>query len=118
MRLSCMSGSGDLPSTDHVTMTRPMISVARTVTAYLISAIPGVMALQRLRCAWTGTGVEGPGLTTFFAEADGTVAISVAATGLFDALKTYIPSGTTVFVPNGGDVIDELTGTLTGTWGT
>lgn len=76
------------------------------------------MALQRLRCAWTGTGVEGPGLSTFFAEADGTVAISVAASALFDAVKAIIPTGTSIQVPNGGDVIDEMTGTLTGTWGT
>lgn len=76
------------------------------------------MALQRLRCEWTGTGVEGPGLTTFFAEADGTLAISVGATGFFTALRSRIPTGTSIFVPNGGDLIDELTGTLTGTWGT
>lgn len=62
--------------------------------------------------------MEGPGLTTFFAEADGTVAISVGAAGFFDALKTRIPTGTTIFVPNGGDVIDDATGTLTGSWGT
>lgn len=76
------------------------------------------MALQRLRCEWTGAGVEGPGLTTFFAEADGTVAISVGATGFFNAVRAIIPTGTTIFVPNGGDVIDDATGTLTGTWGT
>lgn len=76
------------------------------------------MALQRLRCEWAGSGVEGPGLTTFFAEADGTVAISVGAAGFFTALRSRIPTGTTIFVPNGGDVIDEVTGTLIGTWGT
>ena len=76
------------------------------------------MALQRLRCEWTGTGVEGPGLTTFFAEADGTLAISVGAGGFFTAVRTIIPTGTSIYVPNGGDVIDELTGTLIGTWGT
>ena len=76
------------------------------------------MALQRLRCEWTGSGVEGPGLTTFFAEADGTLAISVGATGFFTAVRTMLPSGTSIYVPNGGDVIDELTGTLIGQWGT
>lgn len=76
------------------------------------------MAIQRLRCAWVGPGVEGPGLSTFFAEADGTVAISVAASALFDAVKSLIPTGTTITIPNGGDVIDEMTGTLTGSWGT
>lgn len=76
------------------------------------------MAIQRLRCEWTGDGVEGPGLTTFFAEADGTVAIAVGATGFFDAIKQLLPAGTTVRVPNGGDVLDETTGALVGTWGT
>ena len=46
------------------------------------------------------------------------MAISVAATGLFTAVRGLIPSGTSLFIPNGGDTIDELTGTLTGTWGT
>ena len=46
------------------------------------------------------------------------MAISVAATGLLDAVKGLIPSGTSIFVPNGGDVIEETSGTLTGTWGT
>lgn len=76
------------------------------------------MALQRLRCEWTGDGVEGPGLTTFFADADGTVAISVGAAAFFQAVKALIPSGTTIRVPNGGDVIDEQTGQLLDTWGT
>lgn len=75
------------------------------------------MAIQRLRCEWTGTGVEGPGLTTFFAENDSTVGISGAAANLFDAVKGMIPTGTSIFIPNGGDVIDETTGTLVGTWG-
>lgn len=46
------------------------------------------------------------------------MAISVAATGLLDAVKGLIPSGTNILVPNGGDVIDETSGTLTGSWGT
>lgn len=75
------------------------------------------MAIQRLRCEWGGPGVEGPGLTTFYAENDGTVGISGAAAGLFSALTSRIPNGTTIFVPNGGDVLDEATGQLVGTWG-
>lgn len=74
--------------------------------------------IQRLRCEWVGTAVEGPGLTTFFAEADGTVAIQVGAAAFFEAVKAFIPSGTTIRIPQGGDVIDEATGVLTGTWGT
>lgn len=56
-------------------------------------------------------------MTTFFAEADGTLAIQVGAAGFFDALKSYIPTGTTINIPQGGDLIDEATGQLVGTWG-
>lgn len=76
------------------------------------------MPIQRLRVEWSGSAIDGPGLTTFFAEADGTVAISVGAAGFFDELKSRIPTGTSIYVPNGGDVINETTGELTGTWGT
>lgn len=57
-------------------------------------------------------------MTTFYAEADGTVAIGVAAAAFFQAVKAMIPTGTTITVPSGGDVIEETTGTLVGTWGT
>lgn len=75
------------------------------------------MAIQRLRCTWGGAGVEGPGLTTFYAEADGTLAIQVGASGFFAAVANLLPSGTTIEVPAGGDLLDEATGELTGTWG-
>lgn len=75
------------------------------------------MALQRVRCEWTGTGIEGPGLTTFYGAADGTQAVAVAAASFFNGLKSYLPTGTSIAVPATGDVIDEATGALTGTWG-
>lgn len=75
------------------------------------------MAIQRLRCEWAGDGVEGPGLTTFYAEADGTLAIQVGASAFFTALVDVIPAGTTITIPAGGDLLDEATGELTGTWG-
>jgi hypothetical protein len=75
------------------------------------------MAIQRLRCEWAGSAVEGPGLTTFYAEADGTLAIQVGAAGFFEAIEQLIPSGTTITIPAGGDVLDEATGELTGAWG-
>lgn len=56
-------------------------------------------------------------MTTFYAEADGTLAIQVGAAGFFNAVKAMIPNGTTITIPQGGDLIDEATGVLTGTWG-
>lgn len=75
------------------------------------------MALQRLRCEWGGAGIDGPGLTTFYAQDDSTVGISGAAAGFFSAVAGRISSSVQVYVPNGGDVIDETNGQLVGTWG-
>lgn len=75
------------------------------------------MAIQRVRCEWGGAGVEGPGVTTFYGEADGTLSIAVAASAFFARLTGLIPTGTTVTIPQGGDLIDEVTGQLVGTWG-
>lgn len=75
------------------------------------------MALQRLRCEWSGTPVTGPGLSTFYGEADGTLSISAAAAAFFGLMRVLIPDGGTITIPNGGDLIDEATGTLVGSWG-
>ena len=75
------------------------------------------MAIQRLRCEWSGIGQVGPGLSTFYAEADGTQAIASAAAALFEAVKNVIPSGGSVQVPAQGDILDETTGELVGVWG-
>lgn len=76
------------------------------------------MVMQRVRAVWSGNGVVGGGVSTFYAEADGSQQLPVAINELFSAVKSLMPSGCTVTVPNGGDLIDEATGDLTGTWGT
>lgn len=73
--------------------------------------------IQRLRCEWSGTAVEGPGLTTFYSTGFAVASLPAAAAAFFNAWKGRIVSNTTITVPNGGDVIDEATGTLVGTWG-
>ena len=77
----------------------------------------GSMSIQRLRVSWSGTGVTGPGVTTFYGVADGTMAIQVGAAEFFSALDGLIPVGTTLTIPGGGDLLDEATGELEGTWG-
>lgn len=56
-------------------------------------------------------------MTTFYADADGTMAIQVGAGGFFDEVLDLLPPGTTITIPAGGDVLDESTGTITGAWG-
>lgn len=71
--------------------------------------------MWRLRVQWTGSGVVGPSVSTFYAL-DGSTGFPAAVRSLFDTLKVYIPSGTSIVVPNNGDKIDPATGALTGAW--
>lgn len=71
--------------------------------------------LFRLRVTWSGSPVVGEGLSTFyFSDVDATVPGAVA--GFFDAIKNQIPGGVSWSIPNGGDVLDDATGTVTSSW--
>ena len=71
--------------------------------------------MWRLRVVWSGSTVVGPGLSTFYAL-DTSPGFPAAVRQLFESWKTNFPTGTTITVPNNGDVINPATGTLTGTW--
>jgi len=71
--------------------------------------------LQRVRCNWSGSGVVGPGVTTFYVEE--------AYSGWLPDLNTFwsywtnrIPAGITVTTPSTGDLIDVATGEISGSW--
>lgn len=71
--------------------------------------------IKRVRVAWSGGGVTGPGVSTLY--------FSAAASGFpadlqtfFQAIKAGIPSNVQIDVPNTGDLIDETTGALAGVW--
>lgn len=58
----------------------------------------------------------GPGLSTFFfANGSPTNAPSVVA-NFFTMIKAQVPTGVTWTIPSGGDLIEESSGQLTGTW--
>jgi len=71
--------------------------------------------LQRVRCNWSGSGVVGPGVTTFY--------VQEAYSGWLPDLNTFwsywtnrIPAGITVSTPSTGDLIDVATGEISGSW--
>lgn len=71
--------------------------------------------LCRVRTEWTGTGVVGGGLSTFYVDEADTG--FVAAIGTFwDAIKALIPAGTTLTTHDSGDLVDVSTGALSGSW--
>lgn len=71
--------------------------------------------MWRLRVVWSGSTVVGPGLSTFY-SVDTSPGFPASVRALFEAWKSIFPIGTTITVPNNGDVIDPTTGTLTGVW--
>lgn len=72
-------------------------------------------ALQRLRVEWSGSGVTGPGLTTFYFDG-AAVAFSDSVETFFNAIKANIPSDVIITVPSNGDIIEETSGDLIGVW--
>lgn len=64
---------------------------------------------------WTGSQVVGPSVSSFFFDAADS-GYPAAVLGLFDALKAHVPTGVQIAVPNTGDVLNDATGDIIGTW--
>lgn len=69
----------------------------------------------RARVTWTGGAVVGDGVSTFYFGATA-AGIHAGLAAFFDAIKNQFPSTITWGIPGSGDVIDDATGALTGTW--
>jgi hypothetical protein len=71
-------------------------------------------ALKRCRVALTGF-VGGPGVATYYFLDTATAQNSLHS--LWVGLASWLPTSVTVQVEPGGDIIDDVTGNLTGSWG-
>lgn len=71
--------------------------------------------LVRMRVVWSGSGVTGPGLTTFYTPTTGT-GLPAAVKAFFTTLAPTFPTSVTWTIPQDGDTISDATGDLTGTW--
>lgn len=65
---------------------------------------------------WSGSPVVGPGLTTFFTSNTGTAGFPADVKTLITSWAGNVPTGVTWTVPISGDLIDDGTGGLSGTW--
>lgn len=73
--------------------------------------------MSRLRVAWSGGSVTGPGLTTFYSSAGVSPAdLPGAVLTFFNSVKGIVPIGVTWTVPSSGDVLNDATGELEGVW--
>lgn len=71
--------------------------------------------MNRVRCTWSGGGITGPGLSTFYVRT-GALGFPADIAALFYTLRLRIPPSVTITVPNSGDVISSDTGALAGVW--
>ena len=76
------------------------------------------MSTQRLRAAWSGAPVTGAGVSTFYSAPTAGSGLATAVNSFFNSVKGLIPTGVQINVDTGGDLFDELTGSLLGSWGT
>jgi len=72
--------------------------------------------MKRLRVAWTGSGVTGPGVSTFYSTAVGVVGMADDVEAFFGAAPLLFPANVTITIPSGGDLIESTTGALSGSW--
>lgn len=74
------------------------------------------MTIRRLRVAWSGTQLVGPGLSTFYDRQLSPATFVASVVAFFTALQSRAPVGITWTVPGSGDLINEGTGQITGGW--
>ena len=71
--------------------------------------------LARVRVTLSGPAVIGPSVSTFYFEESGSGWTS-SLTNFYDNQKNRHPTTLSFQIPNSGDLIDDATGELTGTW--
>jgi hypothetical protein len=72
------------------------------------------MSINKIRAIWNNWP-GAPGYTTVYSASPPTPTLT-ALRGLFDALKANLPPNVVVSFPNSGDIVDEITGAVTGGW--
>lgn len=71
------------------------------------------MAMNRIRAVWSGF-IGGPGVSTFYSTDVTNDLPRIYA--FFNALVSMLPLAVSIQVENAGDIIDETTGRLIGSW--
>lgn len=71
--------------------------------------------IARVRTTWQGNAIVGPGVTTFYFD-EAASGYLTRVNGFWNALKNVICVGINLQTANTGDLLDENTGAITGTW--
>jgi hypothetical protein len=70
--------------------------------------------MERMRLQWSGPGVVGAGVSTLFFN--DSMADPAEVRTWLESIKGFIPDDVQITVPNGGDVMNPVSGAITGTW--
>lgn len=73
--------------------------------------------IYRIKSIWTGMP-GAPGVSVMYANSAPSAATLTGVKTFWGAVSGSLPSTLTISVPGTGDIIDEATGDLTGTWST
>ena len=71
--------------------------------------------MARFDVTWTGGSVVGPGLSTFWLDPS-TLGVGADIRDFFVSCAPYIATGVSWSFPSSGDLVDDGTGDITGTW--
>jgi hypothetical protein len=71
--------------------------------------------LARVRVSWSGVGIVGPAVSTFYYAESGSGWTTDLLT-FFTAIKAYFPATMGWQVAGTGDILDDASGDLVGTW--
>ena len=71
---------------------------------------------SRIRFEWFGTTIDGGGVSTFYSANSDPSALSTAIRTFFSVALAYLPLGTVISPPSGGDTFESTTGILNGAW--
>jgi len=71
--------------------------------------------IYRVRTVWSGSPVVGPTVSTFYLGG-GSIGFLADLHTFWGAVGGRVPAGVTFFTSNTGDVLEDTTGEITGTW--
>nr|CRY96854.1 hypothetical protein [uncultured prokaryote] len=72
--------------------------------------------LARIRVAWSGSGVTGAGVSTFYSNDSDPAVLRTALVTYFGVWKDLVPTVINWTTPTSGDTIDSATGEINGAW--
>lgn len=73
-------------------------------------------SIARVRAEWGGSGLDGPGVSTFYTANLSPATYVTAVRAFFNNIVSVFPTDIDITVRGDGELIDDATGALSGSW--